>query len=71
MLEKVIKHLKLKQKVNKELFFFQGNTPIHDTPHQPRNPNNKREQLPHYHPTNKDGSKKEDGSHYQYPKRQG
>ena len=54
-----------------KLISKKGNPPIHDSPHKSRDPNNKREQLPHYHPANKDGTKKDDGSHYQYPKKQG
>ena len=38
-----------------------GNRPEHHQPHKP-------DQKPHYHPTNKDGSIKKDGSHYNYPK---
>ena len=38
-----------------------GNPPIHHQAHEPG-------QKPHYHPTNKDGSIKKDGSHFNHPK---
>ncbi len=44
--------------------FQKGNKPQHDTPHKPG-------QTPHYHPSNKDGSRKKDGTHFGYPKKQG
>lgn len=37
-----------------------GNKPIEHKAHKPG-------QKPHYHPTDKKGKKKDDGSHYRYP----
>ena len=39
-----------------------GNPPVHHQPHGPG-------QKPHFHPTNKDGSIKKDGSHFNHPKK--
>lgn len=41
-----------------------GSPPVHHQPHKPG-------QLPHYHPTNKHGQIRKDGSHYTYPRRRG
>ncbi|CAG7831551.1 unnamed protein product [Allacma fusca] len=41
-----------------------GNKPVHHTAHQPG-------QSPHYHPADRNGNIIKDGSHHQYPKKQG
>ncbi|CAG7831552.1 unnamed protein product [Allacma fusca] len=41
-----------------------GNKPVEHAPHQPG-------QSPHYHPADKNGNIIKDGSHHQYPNRQG
>lgn len=41
-----------------------GNPPIRHTAHKPG-------QSPHFHPSNRNGNIRKDGSHYGYPKRQG
>ncbi|CAF2973132.1 unnamed protein product [Rotaria sp. Silwood2] len=38
-----------------------GNQPVHHTAHEPG-------QLPHFHPADRAGNIKKDGSHYTYPK---